>query len=60
MDATEFWPLLEGLDRADRGDDLRKRVSNLEPGKIVEFGRAFQLAAAHTYDWGAVRCVQTH
>jgi hypothetical protein len=51
MDENEFWQLMEGLDPADRNGDLRRRISDLEPEKIVAFGRAFQLAAARAYDW---------
>ncbi|MBE2203875.1 MAG: DUF4240 domain-containing protein [Chthoniobacterales bacterium] len=51
MDENEFWQLMEGLDPADRNGDLKRRLSSLEPENIVEFGRAFQLAAARAYDW---------
>jgi len=51
MDENEFWQLMEGLDAANRDGDLRRRLSGLEPEKIVAFGRTFQLAAARAYDW---------
>lgn len=35
----------------DRDGDLKRRLSSLEPEKIVVFARAFELAAARAYDW---------
>ncbi len=51
MDDNEFWQLMEGLNPADRNGDLRRRLSGLEPEKLVMFGLAFHLAAARAYDW---------
>lgn len=60
MDENEFWSLLEGLDPADRTSDLKQRLSDLEPEKIIAFSLAFELAAAKAYDWtlfGALKLI---
>jgi len=60
MDENEFWSVVEGLAPENRTGDLKKRLSKLEPEKIVAFGRAFQLMAAKAYDWalfGALRLI---
>lgn len=51
MDIAQFWELNAGLDPEDAADQLRVRLSALDPEEIVSYQEHFDRAFASAYQW---------
>jgi hypothetical protein len=51
MTLDEFWQLLEGLPAEGAEDELKRRLTKLEPDAIASFDAHFHQVVSRSYDW---------